>query len=227
MPNGIGGRWDWHLDTDEVTYSSSWKEMLGYADNELANHLSTWKSLVHPEDMDEVLEKVNVFLTGESNFFDAEMRMRHKNNSYIFVSSRGVYITRGLDGNATRLIGSHFDITERKKMDMQLHEAFHRAEQSNKAKSEFLASMSHELRTPLNAIIGFSDLLRHQYFGPIGNQRYAEYAEDIYNSGELLLDLVSDILDLSAIEAGEKTLKKEPLLIKEVIEESSLRSTSV
>ncbi|WP_299378002.1 ATP-binding protein, partial [uncultured Kiloniella sp.] len=111
------------------------------------------------------------------------------------------------------------DVTQRKKMETQLHQALHHAEQSNKAKSEFLASMSHELRTPLNAIIGFSDLLRNQYFGPIGNQRYTEYAEDIYNSGELLLDLVSDILDLSAIEAGEKTLLKTPESIDQIIEE--------
>ncbi|MGB1261883.1 MAG: EAL domain-containing protein [Cognaticolwellia sp.] len=118
LEEDIGGRWDWHLDTDEVTYSSSWMEMLGYAEGELESHLDTWKKLVHPADKEEVLNKAQNFLLGKSDFFDAEMRMRHKNNSYIFVSSRGVYISEGKEGKAIRLIGTHVDITERKKAEL-------------------------------------------------------------------------------------------------------------
>lgn len=84
----------------------------------------------------------------------------------------------------------------------------------SRAKSEFLATMSHELRTPLNAIIGFSDMLRGQYFGALGSGKYKEYADDIFDSGTHLLNLVNDILDLSTIEAGEHALDKELVLIK-------------
>ena len=81
-----------------------------------------------------------------------------------------------------------------------------RAETANRSKSEFLANMSHELRTPLNAIIGFSEVMEQQFFGPIGNEKYVDYAHDIHQSGQYLLDVISDILDMSKIEAGRVSL---------------------
>ena len=118
LKEGIGGLWDWHLDTDEVYYSSSWMKMLGYEKDELESNIDTWKELVHPADRDEVLNKVAVFLAGKSDFFDVEMRMRHKNNAYIFVRSRGFYLTSATTGKATRLAGTHVDITEQKKAEL-------------------------------------------------------------------------------------------------------------
>ena len=84
-----------------------------------------------------------------------------------------------------------------------------RAEAANRSKSEFLANMSHELRTPLNAIIGFSEVMEKQFFGPIGTQKYVAYAHDIHRSGQYLLDVISDILDMSKIEAGRMQLEFE------------------
>jgi two-component system cell cycle sensor histidine kinase PleC len=77
-----------------------------------------------------------------------------------------------------------------------------RAEEANQAKSKFLANMSHELRTPLNAIIGFSEIMESGMFGPLGGEKYAEYCRDIHQSGQYLLDVINDILDMSKIEAG-------------------------
>jgi signal transduction histidine kinase len=85
------------------------------------------------------------------------------------------------------------------------------AEDSNRAKSRFLAHMSHELRTPLNGIIGFADVMRAGLFGPVEPERYREYVGLIHNSGELLLSLINDILDMSKIEAGRMELAVEPL----------------
>jgi two-component system cell cycle sensor histidine kinase PleC len=82
-----------------------------------------------------------------------------------------------------------------------------RAEEANRSKSEFLANMSHELRTPLNAIIGFSEVMVQQMFGAIGAPKYVEYARDIHRSGQYLLDVISDILDMSKIEAGKVQLE--------------------
>jgi two-component system cell cycle sensor histidine kinase PleC len=77
-----------------------------------------------------------------------------------------------------------------------------RAEEANHAKSSFLANMSHELRTPLNAIIGFSEIMRSEMFGPIGGDKYRDYCKDIHQSGQYLLDVINDVLDMSKIEAG-------------------------
>ena len=95
-----------------------------------------------------------------------------------------------------------------------------RAEAANKSKSEFLANMSHELRTPLNAVNGFSEIMIAEMYGPLGDPRYKEYAGDIHNSGQHLLALINDILDMSKIEAGKMNLKFEPLSLEEVTEDA-------
>jgi len=92
-----------------------------------------------------------------------------------------------------------------------------RAEAANRAKSEFLANMSHELRTPLNAINGFSEIMVGEMFGPVGDARYREYAKDILSSGQHLLALINDILDMSKIEAGKMSLRFEPLALEDVV----------
>jgi len=93
------------------------------------------------------------------------------------------------------------------------------ANQANKAKSQFLANMSHELRTPLNAIIGFSESMRIEVFGALGNKKYKDYAELIHNSGHHLLALVNDILDLSAIDIAETSLEIEDVNTIELVDE--------
>ena len=95
-----------------------------------------------------------------------------------------------------------------------------RAEGANQAKSEFLANMSHELRTPLNAINGFSEIMIAEMYGPLGDTRYKDYARDILNSGQHLLALINDILDMSKIEAGKMNLRFEPLALGDVAEDA-------
>ncbi|HLY79510.1 MAG TPA: ATP-binding protein, partial [Caulobacteraceae bacterium] len=95
-----------------------------------------------------------------------------------------------------------------------------RAESANRAKSEFLANMSHELRTPLNAINGFSEMMVAEMFGPLGDKRYASYVQDILNSGQHLLALINDVLDMSKIEAGKMNLRFEPVRLDELAEDA-------
>jgi two-component system, cell cycle sensor histidine kinase PleC len=92
-----------------------------------------------------------------------------------------------------------------------------RAEEANQAKSEFLANMSHELRTPLNAIIGFSEIMESGMFGPLGASKYHEYCRDIRDSGNYLLDVINDILDMSKIEAGRTTLDFQDVDLAQII----------
>jgi two-component system, cell cycle sensor histidine kinase PleC len=99
-------------------------------------------------------------------------------------------------------------------------EARSRAEEANMAKSRFLASMSHELRTPLNAILGFSEVMSNEVLGPLDNPTYREYAQDIHDSGEHLLNLINEILDLSRVEAGRHSLTEEVMKLADTVEDA-------
>jgi two-component system cell cycle sensor histidine kinase PleC len=92
-----------------------------------------------------------------------------------------------------------------------------RAEEANQTKSKFLANMSHELRTPLNAIIGFSEIMESAMFGPLGADKYTEYSRDIRESGQYLLDVINDILDMSKIEAGGIRLNPETVELDRIL----------
>ena len=105
-----------------------------------------------------------------------------------------------------------------KELARKYEEEKRRAEDASRAKSAFLANMSHELRTPLNAINGFSELMVSEIFGSLGDKHYTEYAKDILASGQLLLDLINDILDMAKIESGKITLTPAPLDPKEAVE---------
>jgi two-component system, cell cycle sensor histidine kinase PleC len=96
-----------------------------------------------------------------------------------------------------------------------------KAETANRAKSSFLANMSHELRTPLNAILGFSEILERELFGPLENATYKDYAGDIHSSGQYLLGLINDILDISRIEAGRRDVRDEPFSLLDAMDNAS------
>jgi PAS domain S-box-containing protein len=118
-----------------------------------------------------------------------------------------LFMTMGRIGDgSTKFCAVLRDITQWKRAEEDLLNAKRTAERASSAKSDFLAKISHEIRTPLNAIIGFSEVMMQQQFGPIGNERYREYMKDIHASGEHLVSLINDLLDLSKIEAGKLDL---------------------
>ncbi len=110
------------------------------------------------------------------------------------------------------------ETSQREQAVRAFRKAKEQAESANAAKSHFLASMSHELRTPLNAVIGFSEVMREQTFGPLGNRRYQEYVGDIHGSANHLLSLINDLLDLSKIEANKYQLQDEELDLAELLD---------
>ena len=116
-----------------------------------------------------------------------------------------------VDGSTVGIGSVSLDITEQLMAQRTISAALHEARLANKAKSEFLATMSHEFRTPLNAILGFSEFLQTESHGPLGAAKYKEYVNDIFSSGNHMLSLVNDALDISAIEAGKREIVKESI----------------
>jgi PAS domain S-box-containing protein len=115
------------------------------------------------------------------------------------------------------LILSFTDITDRKRVEQTLRDARDEAERGNRAKNTFLANISHELRTPLNAIIGFSEMMKHEIFGPLEPVSYRSYVDDIHESGQHLLELINDILDMSKAEAGMTDLMETAVHVPDLI----------
>lgn len=142
-------------------------------------------------------------------------QVRRRDGSIIWVSENSRMV-RHPDGSPRCYEGSMIDITDRIKAEEAMLQAVHDAEQANRAKSEFLANMSHELRTPLNAIIGFTEIMIHESFGPVGNARYRGYLKDIHDSARLQLQLIEDILDICKSEAGKLQLSESRVDLAEV-----------
>src|SRR5690606_5223704 len=152
---------------------------------------------------------------------DFRSEMRRRDGSAIWVSKT---LRRVADdrGNLVMIEGMFRDISIQRRAEQQLMLAKEQAENANRAKSDFLANMSHELRTPLNAILGFSQVLQDEMMGPLGNDKYREYTRDIVQSGEHLLALINDILDMAKVESGMMGLDEEWIDLSESIDAALL-----
>jgi PAS domain S-box-containing protein len=146
-----------------------------------------------------------------------ETQVSRKDGTRIWVNEN-IRVVRDDQGSVLFYEGSLEDITQRKEAEMGLREATVRSDLANRAKSEFLANMSHELRTPLNSIIGFSEIIKTEAFGPVGQDSYKEYADDIYQSGRRLLTIINEILDISKVEAGDRHLNEQVVDLAALVE---------
>jgi len=117
------GVWDMNLETGDVVYSSRWKQMLGYDDEEIEPHVSAWERLVHPEDRRLAIEATNTLAYGGHDMFEAEFRLRHKNGHFVNVLSRGYPVRREPGGPVVRIVGTHLDLTEQRQAEAALRES--------------------------------------------------------------------------------------------------------
>lgn len=190
------------------TFNPAAEEMFGYAPDEiLGENVSMLADEPDRSGHDQYLR--NYLHTGEGKIIGIgfrETRARRKDGTAFIAELAISEIGRG---RRRQFVGTLRDITERKQAEEALRAAKERAEFANRAKTEFLAHMSHELRTPLNAILGYSDILKSEMFGPLGNEKYPEYVENIRDAGSHLLTILSDILDVSKVEAGELDIEDE------------------
>lgn len=149
-----------------------------------------------------------IFESGE-NVAPYEERVVHRSGAERVLLTTKSTIKEQNSSEVVIVVTTSLDITDRKLVEEELRDAKEEAETASRSKSEFLANMSHELRTPLNAVIGFSEMMETEMLGPIGSQRYLDYAKDIGESARHLLKIINDILDVSKIEAGKIEMHEE------------------
>jgi len=192
-----------------MTDTTSLKEFLEFEEN-----YESWKD---PYWRNYYIEEMTAFASGRRAFTSEVNDTTIKGRvTELRCTSR---IADGCEDDWSEVITTHEDVTRRRRVEKEKEEALEKAKLANEAKSQFLANMSHELRTPLNAILGFSDVMKQQMFGSLGSDSYVKYAEYIHTSGEHLLMLVSDILNLTKIDGGSQSLQIEAFDVRKLLED--------
>ena len=207
--------WEWNLDNDHLVDMDEGLSQLGYASDACPHTQEAWNRLIHPEDLagnqDAYLRHAN----GYSEVYEHVYRIRAHDGSWRWTEERGRIVERHADGRPRRMLGTQTDITAQRAAEAAEAEARERLEQArrdtavakaaNDAKTVFLSRISHELRTPLNAVLGFAQLMEIDPQEPPKPNQQRRLGM-IRESGEHLLHMIADLLDLTRIEAGGLTL---------------------
>ena len=212
---GHMGHWRWLVGANDLQWSDEIYNIFGVKRDSFVPALDAVNRMAHKRDVGRLLQAFQRAII-EQNDYDMEFRITRPDGEIRHIRCEGRCERDGND-EVVALFGIMQDVTESTINEQNLTDAKEAAERAYAAKSQFLANMSHELRTPLNAIIGFSEMMQRQLLGPIGSERYLDYIAGIRESGEHLLDLISDILDMSKIEAGKYQLDLEELNVAKII----------
>jgi|TARA_R110002126_G_scaffold3263_2_gene18583 two-component system cell cycle sensor histidine kinase PleC len=212
---GQMGHWRWEIGQGTISWSAELFRIFGVCSDKFSPSIDSVNSLLRRRDVGRMMQAFQRAMI-EKNNYEMEFSIALPNNEERSLKLQG-RCELDTHGDVSSLFGVIQDVTERTNHERDLRNAKEAAERAYAAKSQFLANMSHELRTPLNAIIGFSEMMQRQLLGPIGTEKYLDYIAGIRESGEHLLDLISDILDMSKMEAGKYELDVEPLHIAKVV----------
>ncbi len=200
------GLWDWNLETNNFYLSPRFKQILGFLNHELDNHAEDMMKQIHPEDLPQVITGLADYLEKQIPSYKQMYRMQHQQGQWIWIMASAVALWDEQE-HPVRVVGTIVDITAQKQAETEMSQALAEAEQArieaenaNRAKSAFLANMSHELRTPLNGILGYAQILSRD---KSLTAKQKEGIDIIQRSGDYLLTLISDVLELSKIEAGK------------------------
>lgn len=218
---GSIGVWDWDLVTDRTTWGTTMYPLFGVDEGGNA-HPPEWMEFIHPDDKAQVQGRLFDALEGRREF-DTECRIVTASGHLRYLKSCAS-VVRNLRGDAIRMVGASWDITDMELAQQAADEARFAAEEANQAKSDFLANMSHEIRTPMSAIIGLTQLLQST---PL-NDTQQDYLDKVQVSSRSLLNILNDILDYSKIEAGRMEIERAPFELEEVLSQiASLFSASL
>lgn len=225
--SSLDGVWYWDLENPENEWMNAkfWTTM-GYDPDEMPHQPSSWQNIIFEDDLVVALENLKLHLDNPDHPYDQTVRYRHKNGSTIWIQCRGMIIRK--DGKAVRMIGAHHDVTRLKKAEQELiskneeyrsliaklEEAKLKAEESDRLKTAFLRNISHEIRTPLNSIVGFTSVISENHPGP---QKMKVFSDMISESSNKLLDIISDVLELSRFHSNQIEVTSSECDIVEIV----------
>ncbi len=212
--------------------------MLGFEpDHFVGAHHSAFTDLLHPDDCERTLQAMRDYLHGVADSYDAEYRIKTQSGAWRWFHDYGQITQRDADGRPLRITGVVVDVTDRQETALALQRTLDKLEErvaertralsdanaelarAARVKDEFLANMSHELRTPLSAVLGMTEVLRDGIYGPL-NERQNTALQSIDESGQHLLELITDILDVAKIDAGRTVLDFAAVNVQEVVNAS-------
>ena len=199
------GIWDWvDVTGNEVWWSPVLYNLLGYDPDDVEVTQDFFIGIIHPDDQKSLVNVIAEHFAHDTPF-RVEYRLRHNSGDYRWFIGSGAAI-RNAQGEPVRMVGSIMDIHE-------LKETQHNLERASRAKTDFLANMSHEIRTPMNGILGMTSLM----LASDVPDEFRSSVEIIKASGDAMMEIVNDILDISKIEAGRVALENEPISIRDVL----------
>ena len=209
------GVFDWNIKTGQVFFSDQYISMLGYEPSDFKGTVDDFVSRLHPDEKDKVWEYVDLYLDGDLSEYSNTFRMQHKSGRWVWINARAKLL-RDQSGKPERMVGAHTDISAAKDYEMKLQEAKVKAEEANRAKSDFLAHMSHEIRTPLTTISGAAEILDQSK--DMLDEKKRNLVKVLNTSSTILKDLISDVLDFSKIESGELELEENAFDLRDAFE---------
>jgi len=232
------GVWDWHIPSGQIYYSPRCKTMFGFAETDPEPSFAQWLQCLHPADMEAVKQRIQDHLSKRTPVFISEHRQRSKSGDYMWVLGRGKVIEYDAQGAPLRMVGTYSEIGSRKQEEEallrhrdELRElveeqtaglvaAKDAAERANAAKTEFLSNVSHELRTPMHAILSFAQI-GEERADRLSTDKLKDYFHRVATSGERLLRLLDDLLDISKLEAGRMVMDMVPCSLSAVLDEAA------
>jgi len=226
ISGGQLGTWDRDIRSEKVVFNNWWISKLGYSPQEIEPSFSFWKNLIHPDDLPRVLKSFDDHLKGNTQFFEAEYRLRTKSGNWVWVMAKGRVIMRDMDGQPLRVCGTNLDITSIKEYQQQLEhqkerlsimnerllkanksldDANTRLKELDHLKNDFISMASHELRTPVTTVLGFAQTLLTPGL-VINDTKRNDYLKIIEKEAIRLGKLINDLLSISAIEKEHNTM---------------------
>ncbi|HAH35722.1 MAG TPA: hypothetical protein DCL81_04035, partial [Algoriphagus sp.] len=214
------GTWEWNVQTGETQYNETWANIIGYTLEELAPlSIQTWIDFAHPEDLEQSNQELEKCFRGETESYESECRMKHKDGRWVWVLDRGKVFSWTKDGKPLMMFGTHVDITEKKLREEEIKRTNLQLQSANEELKSFASVASHDMKEPLRMISSFLQLLEKKYENVL-DEKGIQYIRFAVDGSKRLSQLIDDMMEYAQIGFDPSKLSKVDLnsVVEEVIQ---------